>query len=295
MLFTYLHLAADRAQTEGLMRSGATCIAYETVTDARGGLPLLAPMSEVAGRMSVQVGAHCLEKEQGGAGVLLGGVPGVPAGKVVVLGGGVSGTNAARMAIGLGATVTVIDKSLPRLRELDAAVRHPVAHAVLDRRRDRAARCCDADLVIGAVLVPGAAAPKLVTREMVRQMRPGSVLVDIAIDQGGCFETSRPTTHAAPTYVEEGVVHYCVTNMPGAVARTSTLRAQQRDAALRAGARRQGLAAARWRTIRICATASTSTPAAITHPAVAHDLGPGLHAGRDGARRALDHVRRRIT
>jgi alanine dehydrogenase len=222
VLFTYLHLAADRAQTEGLMASGATCIAYETVTDPRGTLPLLAPMSEVAGRMSVQVGAHCLEKEQGGAGVLLGGVPGVPAGNVVVLGGGVAGTNAARMAIGFGATVTVIDKSLARLRELDA--QFPTQLHTLFSTADAIEQAVlHADLVIGAVLVPGAAAPKLVSRGLVRRMRPGSVLVDIAIDQGGCFETSRPTTHAAPTYVAEGVVHYCVTNMPGAVARTSTL------------------------------------------------------------------------
>ena len=222
VLFTYLHLAADPAQTEGLMRSGATCIAYETVTDPRGALPLLAPMSEVAGRMSVQVGAHCLEKEQGGAGVLLGGVPGVPAGNVVVLGGGVAGTNAARMAIGFGATVTVIDKSLARLRELDEQFPTQL-HTLFSTADAIESAVLNADLVIGAVLVPGAAAPKLVTREIVRQMRPGSVLVDIAIDQGGCFETSRPTTHAAPTYVEEGVVHYCVTNMPGAVARTSTI------------------------------------------------------------------------
>jgi alanine dehydrogenase len=221
ILFTYLHLAADEHQTQGLMRSGATCIAYETVTDRTGALPLLAPMSEVAGRMAVQVGAHCLEREQGGAGILLGGVPGVPPAKVVVLGGGVSGTNAARMAVGLEASVTIIDRSLPRLKELDLqfgprattmfATAEAIEHAVLA-----------ADLVIGAVLVPGAAAPKLVTRAMVRRMRPGSVLVDIAIDQGGCFETSRPTTHSDPTYVEDGVVHYCVTNMPGAVARTST-------------------------------------------------------------------------
>ncbi|MBN9563931.1 MAG: alanine dehydrogenase [Alphaproteobacteria bacterium] len=214
VLFTYLHLAADPTQTQGLIRSGATCIAYETVTDAHGGLPLLSPMSEVAGRMSVHVGAHCLEKEQGGAGILLGGVPGVTAAKVVVLGGGVSGTNAARVAIGFEASVTVIDKSLARLKELDLqfgaqaqtlfATSESIEHSVVN-----------ADLVIGAVLVPGGAAPKLVTRD-------GSVLVDIAIDQGGCFETSRPTTHSAPTYVEEGVVHYCVTNMPGAVARTST-------------------------------------------------------------------------
>ncbi len=221
LLFTYLHLAADKRQTQGLMTSGATCIAYETVTDRGGALPLLAPMSEVAGRMAVQVGAHCLEREQGGAGILLGGVPGVPPAKVVVLGGGVSGTNAARMAVGLEASVTIIDKSLTRLKELDLqfgprattvfATTEAIEHAVVA-----------ADLVIGAVLVPGAEAPKLVTREMVRQMRAGSVMVDIAIDQGGCFETSRPTTHSDPTYVEDGVVHYCVTNMPGAVARTST-------------------------------------------------------------------------
>ena len=221
ILFTYLHLAPDRVQTQGLMKSGATCIAYETVTDRAGTLPLLAPMSEVAGRMAVQVGAHCLEHEQGGAGILLGGVPGVPPAKVVVLGGGVSGTNAARMAVGLEASVTIIDKSLPRLKELDLqfgarattlfATTQAIEQAVLA-----------ADLVIGAVLVPGAAAPKLVTREMVRRMRPGSVLVDIAIDQGGCFETSRPTSHTDPTFIEDGVVHYCVTNMPGAVARTST-------------------------------------------------------------------------
>ena len=222
VLFTYLHLAADRAQTRGLMASGATCIAYETVTDPRGALPLLAPMSEVAGRMSVQVGAHCLEKEQGGAGVLLGGVPGVPAGNVVVLGGGVAGTNAARMAIGFGATVTVIDRSLPRLRELDALFPTQL-HTLYSTTDAIESAVINADLVIGAVLVPGAAAPKLVTRAIVARMRPGSVLVDIAIDQGGCFETSRPTTHASPTYVEEGVVHYCVTNMPGAVARTSTI------------------------------------------------------------------------
>jgi alanine dehydrogenase len=220
-LFTYLHLAADKTQTEGLIRSGATCIAYETVTDAYGTLPLLAPMSEVAGRMAIQVGAHCLEREQGGAGILLGGVPGVPPAKVLVLGGGVAGTNAARMAVGLEASVTIVDRSLRRLNELDLqfgarattlfATAEAIEHAALA-----------ADLIIGAVLIPGAAAPRLLTREMVRRMRPGSVIVDISIDQGGCFATSRPTTHAAPTYVDEGVVHYCVTNMPGAVARTST-------------------------------------------------------------------------
>ena len=221
VLFTYLHLAADKTQTEGLMRSGAICIAYETVTDVKGGLPLLAPMSEVAGRMAIQVGAHCLEKEQGGTGILLGGVPGVAAAKVVILGGGVAGTNAARVAMGMEAYVTVIDKSLPRLYELDlqfGSQLHTLFATVENIEREVLA----ADLVVGAVLVAGAAAPKLVTREMVRRMRPGAVLVDISIDQGGCFETSRPTTHAAPTYVDEGVIHYCVTNMPGAVARTST-------------------------------------------------------------------------
>ena len=221
-LFTYLHLAADRGLTEGLLRSGVVGIAYETVTDRHGGLPLLAPMSEVACRMSVQVGAHCLEKEQGGKGILLGGVPGVAAAKVVILGGGVSGTNAARVAMGMEAYVTVIDRSLPRLYELDMQFGSQL-HTLFSTVENIEQEVLSADLVIGAVLVPGAAAPKLVTRQMVRAMKPGSVIVDIAIDQGGCIETSRPTTHAEPTYVEEGVVHYCVTNMPGAVARTSTV------------------------------------------------------------------------
>ena len=221
VLFTYLHLAPDLEQTQGLVKSGCIAVAYETVTNARGGLPLLSPMSEVAGRMSVQVGAHCLEKAQGGSGMLLGGVPGVAAARVVIIGGGVSGTNAARMAMGMEAHVTVIDRSLDRLYELDmqfGAMLNTIYSTVDAIER----HVIGADLVIGAVLVPGAAAPKLVTREMIRQMRPGSALVDIAIDQGGCFETSRGTTHANPTYVEEGCVHYCVTNMPGAVARTST-------------------------------------------------------------------------
>jgi alanine dehydrogenase len=222
VLFTYLHLAADKSQAQGLMRSGAVAIAYETVTDGRGGLPLLAPMSEVAGRMAVQVGAHCLEKEQGGIGVLLGGVPGVPAAKVVILGGGVAGTNAARMAMGMEAYVTVIDKSLPRLYELDLQFGAQL-HTLFSTMENIEREVTGADLVIGAVLIPGAAAPKLVSRELVRAMKPGAVVVDVSIDQGGCLETSRPTTHAAPTYLEEGVVHYCVTNMPGAVARTSTV------------------------------------------------------------------------
>ncbi len=221
ILFTYLHLAADVAQTKGLIDAGCIAIAYETVTDARGRLPLLAPMSEVAGRMSLQVGAHCLEKEQGGAGVLLGGVPGVAAARVVIIGGGVAGTNAARMAMGLEAHVTVIDRSLDQLYALDLQF-GPKLNTIFSTVDAIETHVAGADLVVGSVLVPGAAAPKLVTRDMVKQMRPGSVLVDISIDQGGCFETSRPTTHAQPTYVEEGVVHYCVTNMPGAVAKTST-------------------------------------------------------------------------
>jgi alanine dehydrogenase len=220
LLFTYLHLAPDRRQTEALAASGCIAIAYETVTDTYGRLPLLAPMSEVAGRMSVQVGAHCLEKEQGGAGVLLGGVPGVAPARVTVLGGGVVGSNAARVAVGMGAVVVVLDKALPRLAQIDEASggRIHTAYATMERIEQHV---LEADLVIGAVLVPGAAAPRLVSRALLSGMRKGSVVVDVAIDQGGCFETSRPTTHAAPTFVEEGVVHYCVTNMPGAVARTS--------------------------------------------------------------------------
>jgi alanine dehydrogenase len=221
ILFTYLHLAADKPQAEGLLRSGATCIAYETVTDARGGLPLLAPMSEVAGRMSVQVAAHFLEKEQGGSGVLLGGVPGVRAARVVIFGGGMAGTNAARMAMGLEASVAVIDKSLPRLYEIDLQFGSRL-QTLFSTMETIEREVAGADVVIGAVLAAGAAAPKLVSRAMVGRMRPGSVVVDISIDQGGCFQTSRPTTHGDPIYIEEGVTHYCVTNMPGAVPRTST-------------------------------------------------------------------------
>ncbi|HWA47771.1 MAG TPA: alanine dehydrogenase [Dongiaceae bacterium] len=222
LLYTYLHLAPDPEQTKGLIKSGCTAIAYETVTSPRGGLPLLAPMSEVAGRMSVQVGAHYLEKAQGGAGILLGGVPGVKAANVVVIGGGISGTHAVRMALGMEAIVTVIDKNLDRLRELDELFGSSLntIYSTVDAIEQYVV---NADLVVGAVLVPGAAAPKLVTRKMIKQMRPGSVVVDIAIDQGGCFETSHATTHADPVYVVDNVTHYCVANMPGAVARTSTI------------------------------------------------------------------------
>jgi alanine dehydrogenase len=221
VLFTYLHLAADPEQAKALMASGATAIAYETVTSPDGSLPLLTPMSEVAGRMSVQVGAASLQKANGGIGVLLGGVPGVAPAKVVILGGGVSGTSAAEIAVGMRADVTVVDRSLKRLRQLDAQFGGRLKTAAPTAETIESL-VVQADLVVGAVLVAGAAAPKLVTREMVRKMRPGAVMVDISIDQGGCFETSRPTTHAEPTFVVDGVVHYCVTNMPGAVPRTST-------------------------------------------------------------------------
>jgi alanine dehydrogenase len=221
VLFTYLHLAPDPQQTRLLAESGCVAIAYETVTADDGSLPLLSPMSEVAGRMSIQAGAHALEKEAGGSGMLLGGVPGVEAARVVVIGGGVVGTNAIRMAMGMEAHVTVIDRSLSRLKTLDFQF-GCMLNTIYSTREALWRHVTGADLVVGAVLIPGASAPKLVTREMLREMRPGSVLVDVAIDQGGCFETSRPTTHADPTYVEEGVVHYCVANMPGGVARTST-------------------------------------------------------------------------
>ncbi|MBT3910852.1 MAG: alanine dehydrogenase [Rhodospirillaceae bacterium] len=221
ILFTYLHLAPDPEQTKDLVDSGAVCIAYETVTDVNRGLPLLAPMSQVAGRMSIQAGAHCLEKEAGGRGVLLGGVPGVAPAKVVIIGGGVVGENAAYMAVGLGADVTILDRNVDTMRSLvvrfgqSIKTLYSTALAIEEQ-------VLEADLVIGGVLVPGAAAPKLVTREHISAMRAGSVLVDVAIDQGGCFETSKATTHSDPTYIIDEVVHYCVANMPGAVARTST-------------------------------------------------------------------------
>ncbi|MEO1703399.1 MAG: alanine dehydrogenase [Pseudomonadota bacterium] len=236
ILYTYLHLAPDPAQTKGLVESGVTAVAYETVTDENGGLPLLAPMSEVAGRLSIQASATALQKANGGRGVLLGGVPGVAPAKIVVIGGGVVGLNAARMAVGLGAHVIILDRSLPRLRDLDmmfggrVETRYSTVEAVEEA-------VFAADAVIGAVLIPGAAAPKLVTREMLGAMKPGAVLCDVAIDQGGCFETSKPTTHAEPTYEIDGIVHYCVANMPGAVPVTSA-------AALNNATLRQGLALA---------------------------------------------------
>ena len=220
ILYTYLHLAPDPEQARGLLDSGVTAVAYETVTDERGGLPLLAPMSEVAGRIAIQAGATALQKANGGRGVLLGGVPGVLPGKVAVIGGGVVGLNAAKMAVGLGADVTIIDRSIPRLRQLDdifngrVHTRYSTVEAIEEE-------CFSADVIVGAVLIPGATAPKLVSREMLSGMKPGAVMVDVAIDQGGCFETSRPTTHAEPTYEVEGIVHYCVANMPGAVPVTS--------------------------------------------------------------------------
>jgi len=221
ILFTYLHLAPDAEQTHDLVASGAICIAYETVTASNGALPLLTPMSEVAGRLAPQVGAHSLEKAQGGRGVLLGGVPGVPAGEVVILGGGVSGTHAATIAVGMGAKVTVVDRSAEALKRLATQFGTSIS-TVFSTRSAIEELVKRADLLIGTVLVPGAAAPKLVTRDMVKTMKPGSVIVDVAIDQGGCVETSKATTHSNPTYVVDGVVHYCVANMPGAVARTST-------------------------------------------------------------------------
>lgn len=220
-LFTYLHLAPDPKQTKLLVDSGATCIAYETVTDDAHTLPLLAPMSEVAGRMAIQEAAVCLEKSHDGSGVLLGGVPGVEPGNVVVIGGGVVGLNAARMAVGLGANVTILDRSLSRLKQIDEMFDGRI-HTLYSTADTIESQLKTADAVIGAVLIPGAAAPKLITRAMLKLMKKGSVLVDVAIDQGGCFETSKATTHTDPTYIVDGIIHYCVANMPGGVARTST-------------------------------------------------------------------------
>jgi len=221
LLFTYLHLAPDRKLTDELLKRKVTGIAYETITDRRGGLPLLTPMSEVAGRMAIQVGAHYLEKMAGGRGILLGGVPGVPAARVVIIGGGVVGTNAAKMAVGMGAHVTMIDNNLDRLRELDDIFLSKISTLASSAYMIHDA-VSNADLIVGAVLVPGAAAPRLVTRGMLKDVPDGAVIVDVAVDQGGCIETTHPTTHSDPTYYVEGVLHYCVANMPGAVPRTST-------------------------------------------------------------------------
>jgi alanine dehydrogenase len=221
ILYTYLHLAPDPEQTAALVKSGAVCIAYETITGPGGGLPLLAPMSEVAGRMAIQAGAAHLEKSKGGMGILLGGVPGVPAAHVAILGAGVVGTHALQMAVGMGARVSVLDKNVDRLRQLDLIFGNRI-HTVFSNAQSVEDAVLDADLVVGGVLIPGAAAPKLVTRAMISRMKKGAVVVDVAIDQGGCFETSHATTHAEPTYMVDDVVHYCVANMPGAVARTST-------------------------------------------------------------------------
>jgi len=271
VLFTYLHLAADPKQAEGLVRSGSTAVAYETVTAPDGSLPLLTPMSEVAGRMSIQVGATALQKAYGGFGVLLGGVPGVQPAKVVILGGGVSGTNAAQMAVGMGAHVIIVDRSLKRLRELDVQFGNSIQTAYSTAETIEKL-VVQADLVIGAVLVAGAAAPKLVTREMVRMMEKGGVLVDISIDQGGCFETSRPTTHAEPTYEVDGVIHYCVTNMPGAVPRTSTFALTNATLPYVREIARHG-----WRTALArdpgFAAGLNVHAGKVTHEAVARDLG----------------------
>jgi alanine dehydrogenase len=276
VLFTYLHLAADRPQAEALIKSQCVAIAYETVTAADGSLPLLMPMSEVAGRMSIQVGAQYLQQGNGGRGVLLGGVPGVTPAKVVVIGAGVAGSNAIEMAHGLRADVTAIDRSIRRLRELDRQF-HGAVRTLFSTADTIERAVADADLVIGAVLLPGAAAPKVVTAAMIRRMRPGSVVVDIAIDQGGCFQTSRPTTHAAPIYVVDGVIHYCVTNMPGALPRTSAfalnnatlpyVKALADKGWQRATAEDAGLAAG-----------LNIVHGAVVHPAVAHELGLAIAA-----------------
>lgn len=278
-LFTYLHLAPDPAQTTGLVKSGATAIAYETVTSARGALPLLSPMSEIAGRMSVQAGAHCLEMEQGGRGMLLGGSAGVAPAKVVVLGGGVAGTNAIRMAVGLEASVTCIDINLERLYELDHHFGASL-NTIFSTRQAIEDYVLDADLVIGAVLVPGAAAPKLIQKDLVRAMKRGSVIVDVAIDQGGCSETSRPTTHAAPTYVEFDVVHYCVANMPGAVARSSTFALNNATLPFVLALADKGPLAAMRADAHLRAGLNVHK-GNVTHPAVANALGLDLVGARD--------------
>ena len=284
VLFTYLHLAADPAQAQALMKSGTTAIAYETVTADDGSLPLLTPMSEVAGRLSIQAGAYALQKANGGRGVLLGGVPGVAPGNVLIIGGGIAGSNAAEMAIGLGAQVTILDRSVPRLREIDNiyggrvrteySTKHAIETLVLE-----------ADLVVGAVLIAGAAAPKLVTAEQVRQMKAGSVLVDISIDQGGCFETSRPTTHADPTYVVDDVVHYCVTNMPGAVPRTSTFALTNVTLPFVRELANMGWCEALLRDSHL-ANGLNVHSGHVNHEAVAHDLGYDYRSANDALKAA---------
>ena len=284
VLFTYLHLAADADQTRALVESGTTAIAYETVTAEDGSLPLLTPMSEVAGRLSIQSGAYHLKKENGGRGVLLGGVPGVSPAKVVIIGGGVSGSNAADMAVGLGADVTILDRSLPRLREIDDIWGGRV-RTVYSTRHDIDRLVVDADLVIGAVLVAGAAAPKLVSAQNVKDMHAGAVMVDISIDQGGCFETSRPTTHAEPTYIVDDVVHYCVTNMPGAVPRTSTFALTNATLPFV-----KALANLGWREAMLrdahFANGLNVHAGRINHEAVAHDLGYQYLSAEDALKAA---------
>ncbi|TAL83793.1 MAG: alanine dehydrogenase, partial [Beijerinckiaceae bacterium] len=275
ILFAYLHLAPDPRQAEGLMASGCTAIAYETVLGPGGSLPLLAPMSEVAGRLSIQAAGMALQRQNGGRGVLLGGVPGVAPARIVVLGGGVVGTNAARMAVGLGAEVSIIDRSLPRLRELDALFQGRVRTRYASAAAIEA-EVFNADAVIGAVLIPGASTPKLVTKPMLKQMKPGAALVDVAIDQGGCFETSHPTTHADPIYVVDGIVHYCVANMPGSVPHTSSH-------ALNNATLPYGLALAAGGAAAILADPGLRAGlnvhrGHITHPAVAASLGLSVQA-----------------
>jgi alanine dehydrogenase len=270
-LFTYLHLAPDPEQAEGLMKSGATCIAYETVTDAQGRLPLLKPMSEVAGRMAIQVGAYFLEKAHGGRGVLMGGVPGVRPADVVVLGAGVAGYNAAQIAVGMRARVTVFDKNLARLEELDREFDGRLETVYSTRAAvEEAVR--EADLVIGAVLVAGAAAPKLITKDMLKTMRPGAVLVDISIDQGGCFETSHATTHDDPVFVVDDIIHYCVANMPGAVARTSAFALNNATLPFTLALANKGAQKALQADPHLAAGLNVYE-GAIAHEAVAHDLG----------------------
>lgn len=285
ILFTYLHLAPDPEQTRLLIESGAIAIAYETVTDDRGGLPLLAPMSEVAGRMAIQAGAHALEKAQGGCGVLLGGVPGVLPAKVVVIGGGVVGLNAARMAMGLGADVTILDKSLGRLKEIDMQFEGRIKTLVSNTANIEEVTQT-ADLVVGAVLVPGALAPKLVSRAMLKKMKHGAVLVDVAIDQGGCFETSHPTTHQEPIYAVDGVVHYCVANMPGGVARTSTLALSNATLPFALELADLGWAQTLLENLHL-RNGLNICCGKVTHEAVAKDLGHAWHAPLDAIKASI--------